>query len=738
MLPNKSMSTKTTKPVTSNHLLKRVIQVMVGVFVMIALTMLAITTLPRQTNASGSYGQQVAATVTPDGCTPYYYRNESGIWVLYSPCESGYTPPPSDERGAPMLVTEAEIDKCYDDDPKNNPASDACGKIGCSEPAHRDAIGCKCEITENIKTEECRVYTCQKSEYQNDSFCTGITPPTGITVTAPCSAGGFCPPVAEMGGNCISGNVIDVYHQPGGTGWEIVVTPKDGRPAMAQMTNVYGEYQFPGLTAGTYTVEIRYREGWQPYTPQSFEVTLSGAPTGCADTRFKMEALPCLIVKKVDESGNQGFDGLVGLPDWGITLKSGEYSETKRTNGLGIAEFRYLKPGTWTIEEEEKRGWTSATGVTPVITLISPKQPYTCDQIAIVNEQVHTSCIAVRKLDNFGNPLPNWTINLTRNDGTREPRSWKTDGNGYAFFMDLPLGEWTVSEEIMNGWRPVGNASTVVNLEDPSIVCSLVTFVNEKTTCVEGYKINHFEQGLSNWKIAATNATTGESMTTVTNADGYFRFDGLVLGTWTFTEEIQPGWVPVTAASLSLNLTNTNTCEQIRFKNRTDYACLDVYKYDNTGAPLPGWEMTIQPAFGGTAVVGQTDGTGWVRFNMLTPGVYNITETMQVGWDPSGPTTQQITVEATGTCGIVKFYNQQEPPYGSDVPAPDPESIDQTGDSSGSSDVLDPSCSANYTIRSGDTLYAIATNYGSTIAALQAANQINGSLIYPGQVLCVP
>jgi len=735
MLPNKSTSPKS---VNSYNPLKRVIQIMVGVFVMIALTMLAITTLPRQTAASGAYGQQVAPTVTPDQCAPYYYRNESGNWVLYYPCESGGTPPSAGWE--PQTISLVRGSTCFDEDPNNDDIS--CADLGCTQPGFSDKIGCKCKEQDNIKTEECREYTCARSEYKSDPWCTGkppvITPPSGTTVTAPCPAGGFCPPVAEMGGNCISGNVIDVYHQPGGANWEIVVTPKDGRPAMSQLTNVYGDYQFSGLTAGTYTVEIRYREGWQPYTPQSFEVTLSGAPTGCADTRFKMEALPCLIVKKVDEGGNQGFDGLVGLPDWGITLKSGAYTETKRTDGLGIAEFRYLTPGTWTIEEEARLGWTSATGITPVITLISPKQPYTCDQIALVNEQVHTSCIAVRKLDNFGNPLPNWTINLTRNDGTREPRSWKTDGNGYAFFLDLQLGEWTVSEVVQDGWRPVGNASTVVNLENPSIMCSLVTFINEKTTCVEGYKINHFEQGLSNWKIVATNATTGESMTTVTNDDGYFRFDDLVLGTWTFTEEIQPGWVPVTAASLTLNLTNTNTCEQIRFKNRTDYACLDVYKYDNTGAPLPGWEMTLQPAYGGTAVVGRTDGTGWVRFNMLTPGIYNVTETMQVGWDPSGPITQQITVEATGTCGIIKFYNQQEPPYGSDVPAPDPEPIDQTGDGSGSSDEPDLTCSAEYTVRSGDTLYAIATNYGSTIAALQAANEINGSLIYPGQVLCIP
>jgi len=510
---------------------------------------------------------------------------------------------------------------------------------------------------------------------------------------------------------------------------------------MSQITNSDGAYHFPNLAAGVYTVTIRDREGWQPYTPQSFEVTLSGAPTGCAETRFKMEALPCLIVRKVDQGGNQGFADLVGLPDWDITVKSGTYSETQTPDALGIAVFPNLQPGIWTIQEEPKTGWTSATGITPVITLISPREPYKCDSLDLINQQVHDSCIKVRKLDENNLPIPNWGISLTRNDGTREPISKTTNNDGYVQFDSLQLGAWTLTEEIKPGWHPIGETSMVVNLDEPSLTCKEITFKNQRTTCVEGYKINHFEQGLSNWQITATNATTGEAFTILTNELGYFKFDDLVPGTCTFTEEMQPGWEPVTSPSMTLNLTvdpsNPEKCEQIRFKNRTDYACVDVYKYDNTLAPLPGWQMTLQPAYGGTPVVGYTDGTGWIRFNMLPPGEYQVTETMQPGWDPDGPTTQYITVEATGTCGIIQFYNRQEPPYGSTLPAPTPIVVDQPGNNDGGSPA-NPTCSATYTVRSGDTLYAIAATYSTTITALQAANNIYGSLIFPGQVLCIP
>ena len=43
-----------------------------------------------------------------------------------------------------------------------------------------------------------------------------------------------------------------------------------------------------------------------------------------------------------------------------------------------------------------------------------------------------------------------------------------------------------------------------------------------------------------------------------------------------------------------------------------------------------------------------------------------------------------------------------------------------------------------YTVRSGDSLSAIAARFGTTVGALQSANNIrNANLIYPGQVLRV-
>lgn len=45
---------------------------------------------------------------------------------------------------------------------------------------------------------------------------------------------------------------------------------------------------------------------------------------------------------------------------------------------------------------------------------------------------------------------------------------------------------------------------------------------------------------------------------------------------------------------------------------------------------------------------------------------------------------------------------------------------------------------SRYTVRRGDTLIHIARDHGTTVRAIQAANSINGSRIYAGQVITIP
>ena len=551
------------------------------------------------------------------------------------------------------------------------------------------------------------------------------------------TTGDLNPVVQGMGGTCITGKIIDVYDNPtGDKQWEVIVTPltpQAGEPVKQTVSKVGEIPKFPAtgkLGAGTYRVEIKPPEGWTPYTPDVIEVTLDGKDTNtsCAEVRFKMVALACLEVTKVDLGYGEPYEA--GIPDWEITAALGDTVLKQKTDGVGKTIFKNLTPGTWTISEETKTGWIAANGYPSKIDVVipTPVQPGRCFQVKFANNQIHDSCIAVKKVDEQDQPLAGWEIKLTRKDGTRAPINRVTGLDGLAYFEDLPLGEWIVDELPKTGWAPVGTVTQTVNLTSPAPDCRLITIKNQPLGCVDGYKINSFDQGMGSWEIQARNAGTGASFKTTTDSTGYFRFDQLTYGVWTITETLQDGWTAVTASELTVDVNQSLTCSTIRFKNRTDYACLDVWKvdsYDNFG--IAGWEVNLQPAYGGQQTTGITDGTGWVRFNQLTPGIYNVWETPKAGWASNGPTTHQVELQATGQCEVMKFYN-----YQTNKPAPPP--VEPGGTSP-----VTVGCSAVHVVKAGNTLFGIAQQYGVTLQALRDANRLqNTNIIHPGDKLCIP
>jgi LysM repeat protein len=542
-------------------------------------------------------------------------------------------------------------------------------------------------------------------------------------------------PTVNQGGTCISGYTIDRYHQVRGGGWTVNITGPDGAKLSPITADANGHFRTPDgqkLGAGKYLVELVIPLGWKEYTPTRLEVTLDGEAenTACALIRFKVEALACITVHKVDENGYPGEK--IGIPGWKMMISSGGTTQTKETDGVGKAVFHDLVPGTWKIVEEDKVGWTNANGQSSTMTLdlVSPRNPGDCSDIYFTNQQVHDSCIIVHKQDNSGSPLANWTIDLTRKDGTQAPQTRNTDQSGAVYFSNLALGEWIVSERVKDGWRVLGDATRTTNLDTPGTDCDEIVFTNERLGCIDGYKINQLDQGLIGWEITATNQSTKETKSVKTDNNGYYRLNGLEMGVWTVSENSDkyPGWAAVTPSQFDIELTSPDSCVHTRFKNRAPSACIDVYKTDAyDGAGLSDWQIEVQPAYGGDKKFGTTDGTGRTSFYDLVPGEYVVSEGSMDGWEPVGPTSVKLSIEATGSCGVVKFQNRQigQPPASY---SPNPNKPVQSG-----------SCYDNYTVRHGDTLSQIGWRYRVTVDMIMSLNNIgNPNLIYPGMVLCIP
>lgn len=474
-----------------------------------------------------------------------------------------------------------------------------------------------------------------------------VTPTNGVPAE---------PPVSGQGGTCISGLSIDRYDQTVGAGWTVTLTPEGGDP-QPTVADAKGRFKFKDLVSGTYSVTLEIPSGWRAFTAASFAVVLDGTGTECADVRFKVEALPCLLVKKLDA----GSDDQVGIPGWQMTAAYGDISLKAATDGTGQASFYDLVPGTWTVTEESRVGWEPATGhgYQKSLNLMSPRHPGTCQTLTFHNRQVHDGCIQVRKVDPVGVPVKGWKITVRREDGTQPSQYNYTDSSGNALFKGLALGQWTVQEKSKSGWRPVGATEKTVELAVPG-QCEVAVLANEPLGCVDGYKIDDQHQGLAEWNITAQNEDTGEAFAAITDDTGYFEFPQLTLGTWTISEEQREGWEPVTPSEFSVDVQELFECVTVRFKNRAKYACLDVFKRDQAdGSGLADWEFTLQPAFGGEAVTGQTDGAGSLRFDGLTPGTYIVSEAGREGWTPVTPVSRKVKLQATGTCRVLTFENRQ-------------------------------------------------------------------------------
>jgi hypothetical protein len=584
-------------------------------------------------------------------------------------------------------------------------------------------------------------------------------------------------PVVGQGGNCITGNIIDVHENLVTDGvWTIKVANNNSPTTFVFNGNVQpSSFSIPGpFPAGTYVVTLVPPAGWQAYTPIVFTVSLSGdAAAGCAGIRFKMVAQANLKVTKLD------IHGMVGIPGWNITVDNrAGIVKNATTDGWGNAYFSNLPPGNWWVTEENRSGWKMVAG-TPYfanpqqVYLASPQIPGTFENMTFVNQQVSVGSITVIKKDTDGKPLDHWQITLRRTNGTQPDRKGATGddgiGTGAVTFRNLQLGQWDIIETPKDPfWRANPDNPQTVNLDqtDPPLT---VILVNEELGCVDGYKINQLEAGLPGWKIS-THKVSGNDADQVytTDATGYFKFY-LSMGTWEISEELQSGWTAVTPAEFDIEVTQKSVCQHVRFKNSIDYACIDAYKKDfSGGVGLPGWQISLRPEFDASAAVkvGTTDGSGWVRFDQLAPGFYRIWETPQLGWtqqlvrtgyqtvpprvlpmvllnnDALKSTT--INLQANGSCMAVEFYNFQNNMLSTTSAAPATSAASTVPAVSAAPATVSvgfpwKTCRIYYSILPGDSISVIAQRFGVSVLDLQNANPIvSSSLLSQNMELCIP
>lgn len=179
---------------------------------------------------------------------------------------------------------------------------------------------------------------------------------------------------------------------------------------------------------------------------------------------------------------------------------------------------------------------------------------------------------------------------------------------------------------------------------------------------------NDNEPGLSGWTITLKNTGTGATLTTVTDATGFYSFNSVPAGTYAISETSQSGWaqsmpanpgthtVTVTGGGVP-NLTFGETirkdfanCKQhvevgkLTGRKINDLNCNG--KVDTNEPGLAGWVIAATNNGSGSSATTVTDANGFYSFN-LAAGSYTISESLQTGWTqtmPGLPGTYAVTV----------------------------------------------------------------------------------------------
>ena len=300
------------------------------------------------------------------------------------------------------------------------------------------------------------------------------------------------------------------------------------------------------------------------------------------------------------------------------------------------------------------------------------------------------------------NTLGGWTafVDIDQNgvlnnlpDGTSEPYAVANNGGDYTINMaGRPSGTYRVAEVLQSGWVPTAPASRDVSFTAGQST-DLVDFFNFAGGNIEGTVWNDVNQdqtrdatepGLEGWTVFLDINTNGSldatEPSTVTDAEGFYRFTDVPAGDYEVTEIMPAGWtteidIKQTAGVKALE---TVPLDFVNFSTVNGSISGTVWNDQNgdgdraidpvTGLPLEpgleGWTIFLDDNANGTLDATEasttTDRSGNYVFPSVLEGSHRVREILpSTSWSPApGFAVQQIVnVSANENTNGVDFAN---------------------------------------------------------------------------------
>ncbi len=466
--------------------------------------------------------------------------------------------------------------------------------------------------------------------------------------------------ISGMKFNDMNGDGVKDAGDLGLSGWKIYL---NGSATDSATTDANGNYTFSNLGPGTYSLSEAVQSGWQQTTTNPSAITTSSGTDVSGQNFGNFDKVTISGMKFNDVNGDGIKDvGDNGVSGWKIYL-NGSASDSTTTDANGDYSFTNLGPGTYTLSEAVQNGWTQTT-TNPL--------PITTSSGTDVSGQ------------NFGNielgTISGMKFNDMDGDGVKDAEDtgvsgWKiylsgtvtdsvtTDVDGNYLFIHLPTGNYTISEEVQNGWQQTspagGTYSETITTSGTDLTGK--NFGNFEKVSISGMKFNDMDgdgtkdagdNGLSGWKIYLNGSVTDSA---TTDANGNYSFVGLGPGTYSLSEETQAGWVQTTSNPSAITTGSGTDVSGQDFGNfaRITISGMKFNDVDGDGTKdagdngLSGWKIYLNGSATDSAT---TDANGNYSFVNLGPGTYNITEATQNGWVQTrsvNPITAQSGTDAS-------------------------------------------------------------------------------------------
>lgn len=255
------------------------------------------------------------------------------------------------------------------------------------------------------------------------------------------------------------------------------------------------------------------------------------------------------------------------LSGWDMLLyKDGAPYASTTTDGDGYYEFTVIDPGTYSVAEVLKTGWTATCPVHEVGSYSATEEVVGHSDI-VVQSGTDIDCkdfwnfewasVQVVKEDTEGNKLAGWTINLAGPDA----QSGDTSGAGGSItFTVKEPGGYTVTEVLKSGWTQIGETSFQFTAESGGSY-GPYTFVNFEWVIVSGYKYEYVEGFCDDFE----SETLGESASKWTSISGVWRIETDGSQVYSVDRTASPN---VQAIAVAGDLSWTDYIMQYRFKIR--------------------------------------------------------------------------------------------------------------------------------------------------------------------------